>query len=94
MTGPAVSVIVPVLNGAGYLRDSIGSAVAQTMLPTEIIIVDDGSSDGSSALAESIETPFAKRLLRQNNRGQSAARNLAASVATGTYLAFLDHDDI
>ena len=94
MSGPAISVIVPVFNGAGYLRDSIGSAVAQTMLPAEIIIVDDGSSDSSRALVESIETPFVKRLLRQNNCGQSAARNLAASVATGTYLAFLDHDDI
>ena len=57
-------------------------------------LVHDGSTDGSADLVERFETPFPKRLLRQANDGQSAARNRAAAEATGRYLAFLDHDDI
>jgi glycosyltransferase involved in cell wall biosynthesis len=94
VTDPTISVIVPAYNGVRYLRDSIASVIAQTLQPTELFIVDDGSTDGSDKLAEAIETPFPKYVLRQPNKRQSAARNLAASKATGKYLAFLDHDDI
>jgi glycosyltransferase involved in cell wall biosynthesis len=94
MPEPKVSVIVPVYNGEPYLRESIGSAVSQTLQPAEILLVDDGSTDGSRKLMEAIETPFPKHVLHQENRLQSAARNLAVSMASGKYLAFLDHDDI
>jgi len=94
MNPPRVSVIMPVFNGESYLAASIGSAAAQTLPPFEMIVVDDGSSDGSVALAERLETPFPKRVLRVANGGQSRARNIAAGMAGGDYLAFLDHDDI
>ncbi len=94
MTEPTISVIVPTYNGSKYIRAAIESAIAQTLQPTEMLIVDDGSTDGTDALCESIETPFPKYLLRQQNKRQSAARNLAITKATGKYLAFLDHDDI
>jgi glycosyltransferase involved in cell wall biosynthesis len=94
MSQPTVSVITPVYNGSSYLRACVDSVVRQTLPPTEMILVDDGSIDDTFAVMETIETPFNKRVLQQANQGQSAARNRAASVATGTYLAFLDHDDI
>ena len=90
----SVTVVVPVYNGIGYLRDSVGSVIRQTVPPAELIIIDDGSSDGSFDFARSLDTPFPKRVLRQANSGQSAARNHAGREATGRYLAFLDHDDI
>ena len=85
---------MPVFNGEAYLAASIGSAAAQTLLPLELIVVDDGSSDASVELAERLETPFPKRVLSVANGGQSRARNAAAAMAQGDYLAFLDHDDI
>jgi glycosyltransferase involved in cell wall biosynthesis len=91
---PAISVIMPVYNGLSYLEASIRSAAIQTLQPEEIIIIDDGSADGSAELADSLPTPFPKRVLRVPNGGQSRARNIAASVACGEFLAFLDHDDI
>ena len=93
MTEPTVSVIMPVYNGARFLRESIGSVIAQTLRPKELFVVDDGSTDGSQELLDRIDTPFPMHVLHQKNRRQSAARNLAASKATGDYLAFIDHDD-
>jgi len=90
----SISVIMPVYNGRSYLEASVGSAAIQTIQPLEIIIVDDGSSDGSAEFAERLETPFPKRVLRVENGGQSRARNIAAAQARGELLAFLDHDDI
>jgi len=90
----SISVIMPVYNGRSYLEASIGSAAFQSLQPTEIIIVDDGSSDGSADFAETFETPFPKKVLRVSNGGQSRARNIATAEARGTLLAFLDHDDI
>lgn len=94
MTGPSVTVITPVLNGEAYLEAAIRSVCRQTLPPLEMIFVDDGSTDGTAALLAALETPFPTQVLSQATRGQSAARNLAASVARGGYLAFLDHDDI
>jgi glycosyltransferase involved in cell wall biosynthesis len=91
---PSISVIMPVYNGRAYLEASIGSAAMQTVPPVEIIIVDDGSSDGSAELALALDTPFPKHVLRLENGGQSRARNAAAAQAKGELLAFLDHDDI
>lgn len=91
---PDVSVVTPFFNGAAYLRDALESVARQTRLPSEMILIDDGSTDGSAELIETIETPFPKRVLQQANSGQSAARNRAALEATGKYLAFLDHDDM
>lgn len=94
MNGATVSAILPVYNGLQYLKDSIGSVIAQTVPPVELLLIDDGSTDGSLEYLESVATPFPKIVLTQPNKRQSAARNLAAAQAKGKYLAFLDHDDI
>lgn len=93
-TLPTVSAILPVYNGLQYLKDSIASVVAQTLQPVELFLIDDGSTDGSRAYLETVQTPFPTIVLHQQNKRQSAARNLAAAQAKGKYLAFLDHDDI
>jgi glycosyltransferase involved in cell wall biosynthesis len=89
-----ISAILPVFNGRRFLRDAVLSVLAQSLLPCELIVVDDGSTDGSLAELEGLPpAPFPIRVLRQANAGQSAARNLAARQAEGEYLAFLDQDD-
>jgi glycosyltransferase involved in cell wall biosynthesis len=89
-----VSAILPVFNGRRFLGDAVRSVLAQTLPPCELIVVDDGSTDGSLAALEGLPpAPFPIRVLRQANAGQSAARNLAAREAEGEYLAFLDQDD-
>ena len=85
-----VSVIVPVFNAEAYLAEALESAIAQTLQPYEVIVVDDGSTDGSAAIAER----FGVTLLRQSNCGVSDARNLAIEHSTGEYLALLDADDV
>lgn len=91
---PRVSAILPVFNGRRFLGPAVRSVAAQTLSPCELILVDDGSTDGSLAELEGLPpTPFPVRVLRQENAGQSAARNLAARHAEGEYLAFLDQDD-
>lgn len=94
MSQPRISAIVPVFNGRRFLLNSVRSVLAQTALPCELIIVDDGSTDGSLEVLEGLPpASFPVRVLRQANAGQSAARNAAAREATGEYLAFLDQDD-
>jgi glycosyltransferase involved in cell wall biosynthesis len=87
-----VSVIVPVFNGERYLEDALRSAADQSLPPFEVIVVDDGSTDASPRIAERIGDPV--RCLRQENAGVAAARNRGLSVATGEFIAFLDHDDL
>ena len=90
---PSVSAILPVFNGRRFLLNAVRSVLAQTLPPCELIVVDDGSTDGSLSELEGLSAPFPIRVLRQDNAGQSAARNLAARQAEGEYLAFLDQDD-
>jgi glycosyltransferase involved in cell wall biosynthesis len=92
MGPPLVSVIIPTHNCADYIADAIESVLAQTYGEYEIIVVDDGSTDGTkSALA-----PYMGKIhhLHQDNRGVSAARNAGIARARGEYIAFLDADDI
>ena len=93
MHRPTVSVIIPVYNGKKHIRGTIRTVLEQTQRPDEIIVVDDGSTDGSGDLLERLRTEMPIKVLRQANAGQSAARNAAADVATGDLLAFLDQDD-
>ena len=90
-----ISVILPTYNRAAFLERSIGSVVAQTMLPGELIVVDDGSTDDTAALLARLgpSLPFSLRVVRQVNRGAAAARNLGIQQAHGELLAFLDSDD-
>jgi glycosyltransferase involved in cell wall biosynthesis len=91
-TTAGVSVIVPVYNGERYLAQAIESILAQTLPPIEIIVIDDGSSDNSSGIAQEFGQPV--RCLRQKNQGISAARNRGIELSSGQYLAFLDADDL
>lgn len=88
---PRVSVIIPVYNGERYLAEAIESVLQQTLPPAEVIVVDDGSADGSGAVAQSFA---AVRYLRQVNGGSNAARNRGILHSTGDFLAFLDADDL
>jgi len=88
---PLVSVVIPVRDGAAFLAAAIESVRAQRAAETEIVVVDDGSADGSAAIARSFDRV---RVVATPPRGQSAARNTGAEAATGAFLAFLDADDL
>ncbi|MFT4226800.1 glycosyltransferase [Micropruina sp.] len=92
---PAVSVIVPVHNGERQLRECLGCLTAQTLTDLEIIVVDDGSTDGTAAIIDEVAALDARvrRLPGPAIGSAGAARNAGLAVATGDYLAFLDSDD-
>ena len=92
MSDRRISVIVPVYNGAAYLNDTIATILRQTCAAHEIVIVDDGSTDGSRQIAEAY-LPVV-RYLRKENGGAASARNLGIANATGDFLAFIDQDDL
>jgi glycosyltransferase involved in cell wall biosynthesis len=92
VNSPLVSVIIPVYNGERYLAEAIGSVLAQTYRPVEIIVVDDGSTDGSADVAKRFDSPV--RYDFQPNSGAGAARNRGVGLAQGSFLAFLDADDL
>lgn len=91
MPEPLVSVIMPLYNKRPYVLDSIKSVQNQTYTKWELIIIDDGSTDGS-ADAVPCDDPRIK-LFRQPNMGPGAARNKAVKMASGDYVAFIDADD-
>ena len=88
--GPLVSVVIPCYNQAHFLSEAIESVLSQTCESFEIIVVDDGSTDNTSELASRYQKV---RLLRQENRGVSAARNAGLAESEGEYVVFLDADD-
>jgi glycosyltransferase involved in cell wall biosynthesis len=88
---PLISCIVPVFNGERYLGEALDSIVAQTYRPLEIIVVDDGSTDGTAAVVA--RCAEAARYFCRANSGPPAARNFGVSVAHGELVAFLDADD-
>ncbi|MGA7180311.1 MAG: glycosyltransferase family 2 protein [Thiobacillaceae bacterium] len=92
MNAPRFSVIIPAHNSAKTLARSIDSVLAQTWPAHEIIVVDDASSDETSAVATAFGTQI-RYLRREHNSGVSAARNYGVEQANGDWLAFLDADD-
>ena len=86
-----ISVIIPTHNRILFLKRSIDSVLAQILQPYEIIIVDDGSSDGTSAMIKK-NYPNLK-LIYQENKGVSAARNTGVKASSGDWVCFLDSDD-
>jgi glycosyltransferase involved in cell wall biosynthesis len=90
-----LSVVIPVYNGTPYLPQLIDSLLAQTRRPDEVIFVDDGSTDGSAAMIERLGAGLAGlRVVGQKNQGQAVARNVGMRHAAGSYLAFVDADDV
>jgi glycosyltransferase involved in cell wall biosynthesis len=89
---PLISVVMPVYNGERYLGEAIASVIAQEHRPLEVIVVDDGSTDRSSAIALRFGPPV--RCIRQENAGAATARTRGAAAAQGEFLAFLDADDL
>ena len=93
MTAPArISVIVTCYNAVSYLAEALTSVLGQEPSPDEVIVIDDGSTDGSTAIAERFGPPV--RCVRQEQGGAATARNHGVSLATGELIAFLDADDI
>lgn len=87
-----ISVIIPVYNGESYLAEAIKSVLSQSYQPSEIIVIDDGSTDNSLSIAKQYEPTV--RSLYQSNSGTAAARNQAVNTAGGNFFAFLDQDDV
>ena len=92
---PKVSVIVPVYNVEKYVEKCLKSLVNQTMQEIEIIVVDDGSKDGSKSIVDNYIKKYPDKIkyLYKENGGLSSARNFAIPYANGEYIAFLDSDD-
>jgi len=87
-----ISVVIAAYNAAKYIRETLDSVLAQTYLPLEVIVVDDGSTDETAAIVRSYAGRV--RLLQQENRGEPAARNVGIRNAQGDYIAFVDSDDL
>ncbi len=88
-----VSVILPTFNNEAHLREAIRSVLTQTYRARELIVVDDGSTDGTRAYVESLDNPEIRLIVSEHTGNPGRARNLALAAAQGHYIAFLDSDD-
>lgn len=89
-----LSIIVPIYNVVDYLQKCVQSLIHQNYSDYEIVLVDDGSTDGSSELAELIHHQYSRVVLvHQENKGLSSARNMGVNIAKGDYVVFVDSDD-
>lgn len=89
-----VSIIVPVYNIESYVKKCINSLIDQTYKNIEIILVDDGSTDGSSVICDEYSNKYENVIvIHQENQGLSGARNSAIRRVTGEYIMFVDGDD-
>lgn len=96
---PVVSVVMPFLNAGNFIEEAIESVLSQTLAGVELLLIDDGSTDGSSGLAReyAARVPAKVRYFEHGghvNLGKSVSRNLGIARARGRYLAFLDADDV
>ena len=89
---PMVSIIIPVYNGANYLREAIDSALAQTYSNFEVIVVNDGSNDGGET--DRIATSYGEKIryFRKENGGVASALNMGIKHMKGDYFSWLSHD--
>jgi len=92
---PAISVIVPVYKAESYLNDCVESLLAQSFMDFEVILVNDGSPDNCGKLCDAYAAEFdCISVMHQENQGQAAARNHALSKAKGSWICFVDSDDL
>jgi glycosyltransferase involved in cell wall biosynthesis len=91
-----VSVVIPAFNAAGFIETTLDTVRSQTYADHETVVVDDGSSDRTTPVAQAYFTRHGMRgtVLRQDNRGIAAARNAGMRASAGAYVALLDHDDL
>ncbi len=93
MTGSDITAVIPLYNKAAHIADALDSVRRQTRPPRQILVIDDGSTDGGDRLVEAMAAPDLL-LVRQPNAGPGAARNTGLQLATTWYVAFLDADDV
>ena len=98
-SSPVVSCILIFLNGENYIEEAIESVIAQTFTDWELILVDDGTTDGATKIARRYSETYPGKIIvteheNHENRGMSASRNAGLRMARGKYIAFLDADDI
>jgi glycosyltransferase involved in cell wall biosynthesis len=93
---PSISVIIPCYNAARFLPETLESVLAQTFSEFELIVIDDGSTDGTAQVIDRYRLRLGERLISESgpNRGVSAARNRGTRLARGRYLQYLDADDL
>lgn len=91
---PTVTVVIPAFNAERYIGEALGSIQEQTLRDVEVLLVDDGSTDGTLREAERFAGSLDLTIVRQANAGPAAARNVGIRRARGRYCAFLDADDI
>lgn len=94
MSGPTVSIVIPVYNGADYLRQAIESALRQTYAPCEVVVVDDGSTDGGATDAIARSYGDAIRYVPKENGGVASALDAGIEAMSGEYFSWLSHDDV
>lgn len=94
MHATTISVIIPAYNVSKYIEAALASLAAQTVLPDEVIIIDDGSTDNTLELIRRFHHPYPAEILSTKNQGQGRARNLGLSLATCEYVYFFDSDDL
>jgi glycosyltransferase involved in cell wall biosynthesis len=88
----SISVVIPAYNSGPLLAETLRSVLAQTLQPDEVLVIDDGSTDGTADVAESFGPPV--RVFRRANARQGASRNFGVEQATSEWIAFVDHDDL
>lgn len=89
--GPLVSIVMPVYNGEKFIRQALDSLYEDNYRPIEVVVVDDGSSDGTAQIIKRYKDA---RYILQDHKGVAAARNTGVAAAKGEIIGFLDHDDI
>lgn len=93
MTEPEVTVVIPAYNSEATIGRAIGSAVGQTFGDFEILVVDDGSTDGTASAASAVDDSRIRIIRRPDNQGEATARNTGIRQARGSFVAWLDADD-
>ena len=100
MKRPYISIVLPLYNGANFIKETLKAVDAQTFQDAEIIVVDDGSTDNSSEIVEEVSKNYSSEILqtlkvfKQKNQGVAAARNLGIQKSSGKWIALLDQDDL